>query len=98
MENNPTTPNVYILCFIWVQFSFCALQNDKWYDRIYCFIHYFYWEGGYLEYGPIFTIMFFTICVGRGGPKGNSAKFTKSSVFLQASLSHYLLIGKLKVY
>ena len=68
MENNPTTPNVYILCFIWVQFSFCALQNDKWYDKIYCFTHYFYWEGGYLEYEPIFTIMFFTICVGRGPP------------------------------
>ena len=50
MENNPTTPNVYILCFIWVQFSFCALQNDKWYDRIYCFIHYFFWEGGYLTW------------------------------------------------
>ena len=30
--------------------------------------------------------MFFTICVGRGGPKGNSAKFTKSSVFFFGKL------------
>ena len=35
MENNSITPNVYIWCFIWVLFSLCALQSDKWYDIIY---------------------------------------------------------------
>ena len=29
-----THSNVYIWCFIWVLFSLCALQSDKWYDII----------------------------------------------------------------
>ena len=34
MENNSITLNVYIWCFIWVQFSLCALKSDKFYDII----------------------------------------------------------------
>ena len=40
--------------------------------------------------------MFFTICVGRGGgPKGNSAKFTNSSVSFFASFPKCDNIGYL---
>ena len=47
------------------------------------FVHYFLREGGCL-----YCVPFFTIYCGRGGPKGNSAKFIIFTVFfLKASLS-----------
>ena len=45
------------------------------------FVHYFLREGGCLDCVPIFTINFFTIYWGEGGPKGNSAKFIIFTVY-----------------
>ena len=45
------------------------------------FVHYFYREGGYPNLKPIFTIIFFTFRVGRGGIRAKSTNFIFSSVF-----------------
>ena len=50
-------------------------------SKIFDFVYYFLKEGGCLDCVPIFTIIFFTIYWGRGGPKGNSAKFIIFTVY-----------------
>ena len=48
--------------------------------------HFFYREGGCQHYVLLFIISFFIFHVGRGGPKGKSAKFTISSGFFFGKL------------
>ena len=44
------------------------------------FVHYIFRKGGYLDCDQ-FSLSFFTIYMGRGGPKRNSAKFIIFSAF-----------------
>ena len=51
------------------------------------FVHYFYREGGCLNLQPIFTIIFFTFRVGRGGILGKSANCQARLLLFSAQIS-----------
>ena len=81
IKNSKISIEISILCNIWVELQVITSQNNKSTNKIHIFVHFFCTEGGW-QYWPLqFTIIFFTMYGGRGGPKGNSAKFIIFTVY-----------------
>ena len=60
--------------------------------------HHFYREGGCQHWSLQFTITFFTIYAGRGGPMGNSAKFIIFTAFFSESFPNQKCFEKSELF